>query len=54
MHDEAMTKHGSAEQRERRAAAWAHGVFALLQRRPDLAGVYVPADFTAEAVRWSA
>jgi hypothetical protein len=26
----------------------------LLDRRPDLAGVYPPADLTAEAVRWSA
>jgi hypothetical protein len=26
----------------------------LFGRRPDLAGVYSPADLTAEAVRWSA
>ena len=26
----------------------------LFARRPDLAGVYPPADLTAEAVRWSA
>jgi hypothetical protein len=39
--------------RQRRAAARAQGVVALLQRRPDLAGVHLPADLTAEAVRWS-
>jgi len=26
----------------------------ILDRRPDLEGVYPPADLTAEAVRWSA
>lgn len=26
----------------------------LFERRPDLEGVYSPADLTAEAVRWSA
>jgi hypothetical protein len=40
--------------RERRAAARAQGVVDLLHRRPDLAGTYLPADLTAEAVRWSA
>jgi hypothetical protein len=31
-----------------------HGLAVLFDRRPDLAGVYEPADLTAEAVRWSA
>ena len=39
--------------RERRATAWRFGVSELLARRPDLTGVYEPADFAAEAVRWS-
>ena len=30
------------------------GLADLFDRRPDLAGVYSPADLTAEAVRWSA
>ena len=61
MRDDVMTEPAAdgalrrlVELRERRAAARAHGVVALLQRRPDLAGVYEPADLTAEAVRWSA
>ena len=40
--------------REWRAATRAQGVADLLHRRPDLAGTYLPADLTAEAVRWSA
>jgi hypothetical protein len=30
------------------------GLTALLQHRPDLQGVHAPADFAADAVRWSA
>jgi hypothetical protein len=30
------------------------GLTALLQHRPDLRGVHAPADFAADAVRWSA
>ena len=39
---------------QRRAAAHARDLTALLSERPDLSGVYAPADFTVEAVRWSA
>lgn len=37
-----------------RAVTRARGLSDLLIRRPELAGVYSPADVTAEAVRWSA
>jgi hypothetical protein len=40
--------------RQRRAAARAKELADLMERRPDLAGVYLPADLTAEAIRWSA
>jgi hypothetical protein len=39
---------------EPRAVTRARGLAELLVRRPELAGVYLPADVTAEAVRWSA
>lgn len=39
---------------ERRAAARTRELSDLLERRPELAGVYGPADLAAEAVRWSA
>lgn len=39
---------------EPRAVARARGLSDLLSRRPDLSGVYSPADVTADAVRWSA
>ena len=38
--------------RQRREAARARDLTALLQQRPDLAGVHLPADLYAEAVRW--
>jgi hypothetical protein len=38
--------------RERRAAARLRRQCELLQQRPDLAGVYSPADWSAEALRW--
>jgi hypothetical protein len=37
-----------------RRAARARELLELLDARPDLAGIYAPADFAAEAVRWSA
>ena len=42
---------GSAA-RQRRQAAWTRDLTALLQQRPELAGVHLPADFAAEALRW--
>jgi hypothetical protein len=39
---------------QRRAAARTRDLTALLRQRPDLAGVHRPADFAADAVRWSA
>jgi hypothetical protein len=42
-----------ADQR-RRAASRAKDLAALMKRRPDLHGVYKPADVAAEAVLWSA
>ena len=40
--------------RERRHAARIRDLTALLRQRPDLAGVYLPADFSVEAIHWSA
>lgn len=37
---------------QRRAAAHSRDLTALLRDRPDLTGVYAPADFAADAVRW--
>lgn len=45
---------GATRNREQRAIDWARAVTRLLEKRPDLAGVYSPADVTAESVRWSA
>ena len=42
-----------ADQR-RRAATRAKDLAALMRRRPDLHGVYKPADVAAEAALWSA
>jgi hypothetical protein len=39
---------------EVRALAHAKVLTDLFERRPDLTGVYPPADLAAEAVRWSA
>jgi hypothetical protein len=39
---------------QRRAAAHARDLTALLSERPELSGVHAPADFAVEAVRWSA
>lgn len=43
-----------AAAQQRRAAARARDLTALLNERPELSGVYAPADFAADAVRWSA
>jgi hypothetical protein len=39
---------------EPRAVTRARGLSDLLVRRPELTGVYPPADVTAESLRWSA
>jgi hypothetical protein len=39
---------------QRRAAARARDLAALLRERPDLAGVHAPADFAVDGVRWCA
>jgi hypothetical protein len=39
---------------EPRAVTRARGLVDLLVRRPELAGVYKPADVATEAIRWSA
>ncbi len=39
---------------QRRAAARARDLTALLRERPDLAGVHAPADFAVDGVRWCA
>jgi hypothetical protein len=39
---------------QRRAAARARDLTALLRERPELSGVHAPADLAADAVRWSA
>ena len=43
-----------ARLRRRRAAARAKDLAELMERRPDLWGVYSPADLAAESVLWSA
>ncbi|WP_296605728.1 hypothetical protein [Nocardioides sp.] len=40
--------------RKARAAARARDLVRLMDRRPELAGVYRPADLAVEAIRWSA
>ena len=37
---------------QRRRAAHARDLTLLLSERPDLTGVYAPADFAADALRW--
>jgi hypothetical protein len=44
----------AAPESEPRAVTRARGLSELLDRRPELTGVYLPADVTLEAVRWSA
>jgi hypothetical protein len=39
---------------QRRAAARARDLTALLSERPELSGVHASADFAVDAVRWSA
>ncbi len=39
---------------EARKARRAHELAVLLSTRPDLSGTYAPADWTVDAVRWSA
>jgi len=48
----ALTNTQDRAARQRREAARALDLAALLQHRPDLAGVHPPADFAAEALRW--
>jgi len=48
-----QTEHLTAAQ-QRRAAARARDLTALLSERPELSGVHAPADFAVDAVRWSA
>jgi hypothetical protein len=40
--------------KEVRALSHVRELAELFERRPDLSGVYSPADLTADAVRWSA
>ena len=40
--------------RTKRQAARTRDLSRLLQQRPDLQGVYLPADLAIEAVRWCA
>ena len=60
MSDDAETAdvHDTVERRtaaaQARRAARARELAELLAARPDLAGIYAPADFAAEAVRWTA
>ena len=44
---------GESGPRQDRAATRMRGLTALMVKRPDLTGVYGPADVAAEAVRWS-
>ncbi len=42
------------ELKQRRAAARAKELAELMERRPDLRGVHLPADLADESLRWSA
>jgi len=42
----------AASAQQRRSAARTRDLTALLRERPDLQGVYAPADFAVDAVRW--
>ena len=44
---------GPAPRRHHRVAPCSRGIVELLGRRPDLVGVYRPADVAAESVCWS-
>lgn len=50
----AHTTSDVAELQRRRATVHAQELAALLERRPDLWGVYRPADLAAESLLWSA
>ena len=52
--DDQATPTGVFRLKQERVAARARELSDLMERRPELAGVYGPADLTAEAVRWSA
>lgn len=54
MSDHRDTTAALTRARQRRAAVRAQELAALLERRPDLWGVYGPADLAAESVLWSA
>ena len=43
----------AAASKESRAVSRARGLGDLMARRPDLLGVYKPADVASEAIRWS-
>lgn len=60
-HEPATRRSGAAEPalklsvaKQSLAAARARGLIELMGRRPELLGVYRPADVAAEAIRWSA
>jgi len=42
----------AAAAQQRRSAARARDLTALLRERPELAGVHAPADFAVDALRW--
>jgi hypothetical protein len=48
------TRRAPAPARKPRVAVRPQDLVDLMARRPDLAGVYKPADVTVEAIRWSA
>jgi hypothetical protein len=52
--DEKAPATGPIPVQRHRAAVRTKELSDLLERRPELAGVYGPADLAAEAVRWSA
>lgn len=51
--DVVRTERTTAAQ-QRRAAARARDLAALLRDRPELSGVHAPADFAVDSVRWCA
>lgn len=52
--DEVVQTERLTAAQQRRAAARARDLTALLSERPELSGVHAPADFLVDAVRWSA
>jgi hypothetical protein len=54
MTEERQPADGPDQLKQRRLAARTKELTELMERRPDLRGVHLPADLADESVRWSA